>query len=146
MKRVTFAVALVLALIFGFTVAKSIADGMKSKSGEASKVSKLIGVTIKDPHGEDLGTITDVVTGPEGRVAFAVVSYWISDDTQKRVAVPIGALSCQERNCILNASKDTLDSAPTFFPEDDLVEPKMAGDIYRYFAIPPYWTEEGSEK
>ena len=146
MKRVMFAVALVLALIFGLTVARSMADGMMSKSGEASKVSKLIGATIKDPRGKDLGTITDVVTGPEGRVAFAVVSYWIFDDTQKRVAVPIGALFCQEQNCILNASKDTLDSAPTFVSEDDLVEPKMAGDIYRYFAIPPYWTEEGSEK
>ena len=146
MKRVIFAVALVLALIFGFTVAKSIAGGMMSKSGEACEVSKLIGATIKDPQGEDLGVITDVLAGPERRVAFAVVSYWISDDTQKRVAVPIGALSCEEQNCILNGSKDTLDSAPTFFPEDDLVEPKMAGDIYRYFAIPPYWTEEGSKK
>ena len=146
MKRVTVAIVPILALTFEFTVAKCMADGMMPKSGEASEVSKLIGATIKDPHGEDLGKITDVVTGPEGRFTFAVVSYWISDDTQKRIAVPIGALSCEEQNCILNGSKDTLDSAPTFFSEDDLVEPKMAGDIYRYFAIPPYWTEEGSKK
>ena len=97
---------------------------------------------VKDPQGRDLGTITDIVTGPEGRAAFAVLSYWISDDTQMRVAVPFGALCCEEQNCVLSESKDALESAPTFVSEDDLAEPKMAEDIYRYFGVQPYWTEE----
>ena len=146
MKRIMLAVVLVLALIFGYTVAKSMAHGTMSKSGEVSEVSNLIGTTIKDSRGEDLGTITDIVAGPEGRAAFAVLRYWVSDDTQKRVAVPLGTLSCEEQNCVLNASKETLDSAPTFFSDDDLAEPKMAGDIYRYFGIPPYWMDEETEK
>ena len=146
MRKTMIVTALVLTLIFGYAVAKSMAHEMMSKSGERAEVSKLLGTLIKNPQGEDLGTITDVVTGPEGRVAFAVLSYWISDDTQKRIAVPIGALSCEEQNCVLNASKDTLDSAPTFVSEDDLVERKLAEDIYRYFGLQPYWTEKGTEK
>jgi sporulation protein YlmC with PRC-barrel domain len=116
---------------------------MMSKSGETSE---LLGAKVKNPQGEDLGTITEIVTGPEGRAAFAVLTYWISDDTQKRITVPFNALSCEEQNCVLNASKDTLDSAPTFVSEDDLAERKLAEDIYRYFGILPYWTEEGAEK
>jgi hypothetical protein len=116
---------------------------MMSKSGETSE---LLGATVKNPQGEDLGTITQIVTGPEGRIAFAVLTFWISDDTQKRIAVPSRALSCEEQNCILNASKDTLDSAPTFVSEDDLVERKLAEDIYKYFGVPPYWTEEGMQR
>ncbi len=146
MRKITFAIVLVLALIFGYAVAKSMANEMMSKGGETSKVSKLRGASIRNPQGEDLGTITDVLTGPEGRVAFVVLTYWISDDTQKRVAVPFGAVSCEEQDCVLNASKDALDSAPTFVSEDDLAEPKLAEDIYRYFGLQPYWREEGSEK
>jgi hypothetical protein len=146
MKKIALIGVLVSALIFGYAVAKSMAHEIISNSGETSEVSKLIGTTIKDPQGEDLGIIIDVVTGPEGRTAFAILSYWISDDTQKRVAVPLGALSCKEQGCVLNASKDTLDSAPTFVSEDELAEPKLAEDIYRYFGVLPYWTEEGTQR
>ena len=143
MRRIMIATALVLVLVFGYAVAKSMAHEMMSKSGETSE---LLGTTVKNPQGKDLRIIADVVTGPEGRVAFAVINYWISDDTQKRIAVPFGALSCEGQNCVLNASRDTLDSAPAFVSEDDLAERKLAEDIYRYFGLQPYWTEEGTEK
>lgn len=142
MRKIIFAAVLVLSLIFGFAVGKSMAHEMMSKSGETLEVGRLLGTMVKDPQGRDLGTITDIVTGPGGRVAFVVLSYWVSDDTQKRVAVPFSALSCGKQDCVLNASKDALDSAPTFVSEDDLAEPKVAEDIYRYFGKQPYWTEE----
>jgi hypothetical protein len=143
MRRIMTVTGLVLLLVFGFPLAKSMAHEMMSKSGEASE---LLGATLNNLQGEVLGTITDVVTGPEGRVALAVLSYWISDDTQKRIAVPFGALFCEGQNCVLNASKDALDFAPTFVLEDDLAKPKLAEDIYRYFGVVPYWTEERKEK
>ena len=116
MRKMMIVTALVSVLIFGYGVAKSIAHEKMSKSGERAEVSKLLGTSIKNPQGEDLGTIADVVTGPEGRVAFAVINYWISDDTQKRIAVRFGALSCEEQTL----SKIHLDSALTFVSEDDL--------------------------
>ena len=146
MRRIMLLTVLSLALIFGYPAAKSMADERMTSSGETSEVNNLRGTIVKDSHGEDLGMITDVVTGPEGRAAFAVLSYWISDDTQKRVAVPFGALSCEQRNCVLNMSKDALDSAPFFVSEDDLAERKLAEYIYRYFGVQPSWTEEGRQK
>ncbi len=143
MRRTMITVALVLGLIFEYPVAKSMAQEMVSKDGETSE---LPGTMVKNPQGEVLGTIADVVTGPERHVAFVVLSYWVSDDTQKRVAIPFGALSCEGQNCILNASKDTLDFAPTLVLGDDLAVPKLAEDIYRYFGVQPYWTEEATEK
>ena len=122
MRKIMLATTVLLALIFGYAVAKSMAHEMMSKGGETCEVSKLLGTTVKNPQGEDLGTITGLVTGPEGRVGFAVLSYWISDDTQRRVAVPFSALSCEEQNCVLNADKETFDSAPAFVSEDDLAE------------------------
>jgi hypothetical protein len=143
MRKIMIATALVLALLFGFAVARSMANETMEKSGETSGP---IGATVKNLKGEDLGTITDVVTGPQGRLGFAILTYWVSDDTQRRVAVPFGALSCQEQKCVLNASRDKLASEPAYGSEDELNEPKVAGDIYRYFGIQPYWTEEGTEK
>ena len=138
MRWIMMAMALVLSLMFGFPLTKSIPQEMMSKNGETSE---LLGAMVKNPNGEDLGAITDVVIDPEGHIAFAILSYWISDDTQKRVAVPFGALSCEAQNCILNANKDVLNSAPTFVSEYDLAESKLAEDIYRYFGVQPYWTE-----
>jgi len=146
MRRIMLAAVLISALIFGYTVPNAMAQEMMEKSGETSEVSKLLGKGVRNPKGEDLGTITDVVTGPEGRIAFAVLSYWVSSDTQMRVAVPFSALSCEGQKCILNASRETFDSAPTFVLEGDLAEQKLAEDIYRYFGVQPYWTEEGTQK
>jgi hypothetical protein len=145
MGRIMLAVMLILVLIFGYTVAGSMDHEMMEKSGETSEVSELLGKGVKNPKGGDLGTIIDVVAGPEGRIAFAVVGYWISADTQMRVAVPFNALSCEEQDCILNASRETFDSAPTFVLEDELAEQRLAEDIYRYFGLQPYWTEEGTQ-
>ncbi len=136
-----FGVALVLAFVFLQGVYNSIAQEVIPRTEGMFQVSNLSGANVKNPKGEYLGTIMDVVTGPEGRASFAILAYWISDDTQQRVAVPFGALSCEERNCVLNASKDTLEAAPVYVSEDYLNEPKLAGEIYRYFGLQPYWTE-----
>jgi hypothetical protein len=143
MRKIMTVMAVVLVLIFGFAVARSMAQEMMEKSGGSSEP---VGAAVRNLKGEDLGTVTDVVMGPEGRVAFAILTYWVSDDTQRRIAVPFGALSCQEQKCVLNASRDKLASEPAYGSEDELNEPKVAGDIYRYFGIQPYWTGEGTEK
>jgi sporulation protein YlmC with PRC-barrel domain len=146
MRSIKLAAVLILAVIIGYTVPDAMAHEMMEKSGETSEISELLGKGVKNPKGEDLGTITDVVVGPEGRVAFAVLSYWVSADMQMRVAVPFSALSCEGEKCILNASRETFDSAPTFVLEGELAEQKLAEDIYRYFGVQPYWTEEGTQK
>jgi hypothetical protein len=71
MKRTMIAVVLSFVFIFGVTLAKPMAHDTMSKSGETST---LLGAMVKNPQGEDLGNIADVVTGPEGQVAFAVIA------------------------------------------------------------------------
>jgi hypothetical protein len=122
------------------------AQVMMPKGGETIETPGLLGAKIENPQGDVLGAIADILPGPEGRIAFAILSYWIDDDTQRRVAIPFDALSCEEQICVLHKSRDTFDSAPGFVSEDDLAEPKLAEDIYRYFGVQPYWTEEGSQK
>ncbi len=145
-KMLGIAVTLVFALGMGYATTRAIADERTSRSGEISEPRKLAGRTVENPQGENLGVITDIVTGPRGRTAFVVLNYWISDDTQKRVAVPVGVLSCDEENCVLHANKSALNIVPPFILEDDLAEPKLAEKIYRYFGLQPYWTEEGIPK
>jgi hypothetical protein len=54
---------------------------------------------------------------------------------KRGVALPFSVLSCDEQNCVLNASREKFDSAPTFVSEDDLAEPRLAENIYRYFGL-----------
>ena len=147
MKKIIHGILLALALIFGHTVTESIAHETTQISGEISESGALFErIVVMNLQGEHLGTIKDVVAGPEGRTVFAILSYEVSDDTRKEIAVPFAALSCTEQSCILNASREELDSAPIFVSEDNLAEPETAEDIYRYFGLQPYWTEDGTEK
>jgi hypothetical protein len=145
-KLLRIAIMLVFALSVGYATTRTIGDERTSRSGEISEPRKLAGKTVKNPQGENLGVITDIVAGPQGRTAFVVLSYWISDDTQKRVAIPFGVLSCDEENCVLHADKSALNIVPPFILEDDLAEPKLAEKIYGYFGLQPYWAEEGIQK
>ncbi len=136
-SRLIFSVALSLVLIMGVGLGKPVAQSI-SKSRERPL---LAGATVEDSRRDYLGEIVEVLTGPEGHVAFAVLRYWISDDTQARVAVPVEALSCEGQACVLQASREMLESAPPLISKDDLNDPKMAENIYRYFGVQPYWTE-----
>jgi sporulation protein YlmC with PRC-barrel domain len=123
---------------------------MTAKSGETCEIKNLVGASVKNPQGEDLGLIIDFVKDSNDRAVFAILVYGDYEtygDFGKQVAIPFAALSCMEQNCILNASKDRLDSAPSFVWKEDLdPEKTLAEDIYRYFGLQPYWTEEESAK
>lgn len=143
MRKIIQALLLVTAFLFVYAVIHSSAQETTLINGSSEN---LLGVVVQNPQGDYLGTVTDVVSGPGGRVAFVVLGYWLSDDTQRLISVPIGVLSCEEERCFLNANKEVLSSAPAFISEDDLIEPKTAEDVYRYFGIQPYWTEEWSKE
>jgi len=139
MKKMAIAAAWALVCVLALTVAMAVAQETTPTSG---KISDLLGKSVENFQGEDLGRITDILTGPDGSIGFAVLRYWISDDTQKQVAVPFGRLSCKEQVCVLDTSKEMLDSAPLFVLEEDLAEPNLAEEIYRHFGVQPYWKGE----
>ncbi len=145
MKKIILATVLVFALIFGYAVAKSMADEMMAKSGSASDVTELLGNAVKSPEGEFLGAIIDFVSEPQERISFAILLFGNNEDYPdggRRVAVPVGALSCTGEDCILHSTYAQLESSPVFISKDDLVNRQMAENIYRYYGLQPPWTEE----
>jgi hypothetical protein len=134
------------AFLLGYAVVNIPAEERATNNGGMSDAGQLIGMEVKNPQGEALGIIADVIEGPQERLSFAVLNYAVSDDTQMRIAVPFAALSCGEQNCILNVSRETLNSAPVFAWDDNLTSPKQAEGIYRYFGVQPYWTEKGKQR
>jgi hypothetical protein len=75
-----------------------------------------------------------------------MVNFRASDSVRKIIAVPIGALSCHEEDCVINASRATMRATPYFTSKDDLSQSPTAADIYLNFGIQPYWSEEGLPK
>lgn len=93
---------------------------MGKMSSLTSKATDLIGTSVQNNQGEDLGKISDLAIDPQnGRVSFAVIaSGGIMGIGDKLIPVPITALTFSEDMAILNVSKEKLASAPTFDKEN----------------------------
>ena len=106
--------------------------------------SEIVGIKVKNPQGEVLGKINDLVFDDEGRISFTIVSYGgFLGIGQSLVAVPITSLSFdgKPRHFVLNTTRENIQSAP-HFSKKALDDPGWANDFYRYFGQQPNWTEE----
>ncbi len=121
------------------------AEQMPSGMGRAFAVDKIIGVHVKNPQGDVLGRITDLVVDSEGGVALVVLSHGgFLRINEKATAIPFSALQYDPnaKDLILDISKEKLAAAPAF-KMSDLSSQRGAEDIYRYFGQAPSWSEEG---
>jgi sporulation protein YlmC with PRC-barrel domain len=110
------------------------------------KGSTLIGGDVKNPQGENLGDIKDIVVDrASGRVVYAVVSFGgFLGLGEKLFAVPWGAFSQAAPNkdrFVLAVDKERLKNAPGF---DSTNWPQMASrdwvsNLYTYYEVVPYW-------
>jgi sporulation protein YlmC with PRC-barrel domain len=145
MKKAGFC-ALIVALSLGLAAANVLAgEPMAQSWGKAYSFDQINRMMVKNPQGEVLGRIQDIVIDSQGHVPFAVVNHGgYLGMGGKLVAVPFGALSfdAMGKYLVLNAAKEKLDSAPAF-KMSDLAEQKWAEDTYRFFGQQPYWTEGG---
>jgi sporulation protein YlmC with PRC-barrel domain len=84
----------------------------------AAKASALIGHTVRDPQGEDIGEIEDLVIGLDSnQVKYAVLSFGgFLDIGDKLFAIPVNAFHFDhEQNVfVLNVTEDQLENAPGF--------------------------------
>ena len=143
MKKTVLVSVLALALIFIFAAGELMACGMKDKA----RVSKLLGAAVKDSEGKDFGAIIDFMRDPTSRAGFVIIAYGAEDEYGlggRLVAIPFSVLSCGEQDCVLNIRKERLDDAPVFTSKEDFMEQRMAENVYRYFGLHPYWTDEGT--
>ncbi len=109
--------------------------------------STLEGDTVRNPEGEDLGNIDEIMIDiPTGRVAYAVVSFGgFLGMGNKLFAIPWSALSVDEdEKClILDADKETLKSAPGFDKDNwpDMGDTAWGSKVFQHYGATPYWEE-----
>ena len=114
------------------------------KPHKTNKASELIGMSVRNPQDEELGTIKDIVIDFEqGRVAYVVLATGgLLGLGEKLVAVPINILRGQGDEAdylTLNASKAKLDAAKGFDPDNyPAMQPSAWG-------AESFWNPEGTE-
>ena len=84
---------------------------------KVSRVSKIIGTHVKNPKGDDLGDINELVLNSEsGQVVYAVVSFGGVGVGDKFFAIPWKALRWprDKAYCLLDMNKATLETSPGF--------------------------------
>jgi hypothetical protein len=146
MKRITVSLAVVLALSFGLFMAAS--HGGKAATGGWSsyQFTDLRNYFVRNHQEQYLGRIQDFVIDSNGRIAFAIISRPGTLGIRgKPVAVPFEALSAgREKNeFVLGISPEVFAYLPIYDKRTDLNNPHWVADVYRYFGLQPYWTEEG---
>ena len=111
--------------------------------GKADRYQQIVGTSVKNQQGEELGKINDVVIDSQGHVPLAILAhggFWGMGG--KLVAVPFSALQFDpsKKDYMLNSTQEKLDSAPAF-QVSDLSHEKWPEDVYRFFGQYPYWAE-----
>ncbi len=144
--------AFMAVLSLGFLTAATFAAQTQSQNTDQSwskeyTFGQIVGTSVRNDRGQDLGRISDIVLDARGHVPFAILSYggfWGMGG--KSIAIPFTALSFDQSGnfIVLNADQAKLQSAPAF-KVSDLSNRKWADDVYHYFGQQPYWTEEGGE-
>ena len=147
-KTMMFFAAMTL-IAFAYMNTSVLAGGMKDPMGKADKdVSACIGKEVKTTGGEKLGIVRNYFRDSEGRISFAIVSRGgLLGYFEEKVAVPYSALTYDKEKQYFTwaISEDRFANAPVLEDEAKLHDSSFAGDVYRYFGLQPYWTEESTE-
>lgn len=115
------------------------AGGTAAAIGTPSRAKNLVDKKVKNPQGEDLGKIEDIVIdSASGRIAYVVIE---SDDKLFAVPWQSFAPSATGTELVLNISKDKLKSAPGFSKNSwpDMANPQWGTEVHRYYGQQPYW-------
>jgi len=112
---------------------------MDSKAGLISRATEIVGKTVVNFEGENVGEIKDLmVNHADGQVTYAILSFGgILGLGDKLFAVPWVSLSHDKTNnrFRMNANKDLLKNAPGFDKSNwpDMSDPTRQAEIYRYY-------------
>jgi sporulation protein YlmC with PRC-barrel domain len=107
--------------------------------------SNLIGISVENKAGEDLGSIKDLAIDFEtGCVAYAVLSFGgVLGLGDKLFAVPWSALMYDASNnsFTLDVEKESLEDAPGFDKDNwpDMADQQWGRSVHKYYGVEPYW-------
>jgi sporulation protein YlmC with PRC-barrel domain len=109
--------------------------------------STLAGDHVKNPAGEDLGKVDEIMIDiPSGRVAYAVLSFGgFLGMGNKLFALPWSTLRLDEdkKHFILDVDKKKLENAPGFDKDNwpDMTDTSWGAKIFTYYGAVPYWEQ-----
>lgn len=124
---------------------KELKQETNKKMLEVSRASKIIGTDVKNPKGENLGGIKDLVLDPEsGQVVYAVVSYGgVLGMGSKLFAIPWSVLrwTRDKDYYVLDMDKETLKKAPGFdkkhWPDSSNKWEQQREQINQFYRVNP---------
>jgi sporulation protein YlmC with PRC-barrel domain len=112
------------------------------------KTSTIIGRAVENPHGNELGQISDVIIeAPTGNVAYAVLtSGGFVGLGGKLFAIPWRALQqpTSTKAFRLDMTEEQLKQAPSFDKDQwpDLEDRHSGDTVHAYYGQPPYWGQQ----
>jgi sporulation protein YlmC with PRC-barrel domain len=114
-------------------------------------VSRLMNCDVKNPQGDTIGKLEELVIDAElGRAAYGVIKSgggFLKSD--KLFAVPCGALqlSDDESGLVLNVEKESLQNAPAFDKDrwPDMADRRWGNSVHAFFETTPYWEDSRAE-
>jgi sporulation protein YlmC with PRC-barrel domain len=111
-------------------------------------VSRLMDCSVKNPEGDTIGKLEELVIDAElGRAAYGVVkSSGGFLKSGKIFAVPCGALrlSEDESGLVLDVEKESLQNAPAFDKDrwPDMSDRRWGNSVHAFFDTTPYWEDD----
>jgi sporulation protein YlmC with PRC-barrel domain len=111
-------------------------------------VSRLMNCEVKNPQGETIGKLEELVIDAElGRAAYGVIKSSRGFlKSGKIFAVPCGALqlSEDESGLVLDVEKESLQNAPAFNKArwPDMSDRRWGNSVHAFFDTTPYWEDK----
>ena len=147
MKKSAITLALFSLVGVALFVSGAHAAGTMGENSVFTNGTTLVGSSVRDSNGEYLGIINQVLIDSGGH-AFAVVNhgdYDLYGESGVNTPVPFEALHVSEsvsgpEHVGFTMDMEHLDFAPYLDPTQSL-DRRFEADIYRYYGIQPYWTE-----
>jgi len=121
------------------------------KTAKLFSTENLVGCSVTNNAGEDLGKIEDLVVDAEqGCISFAVLSFGggFLGMGERFFPIPWQALhpSRQEDTFILDLDREVIKNAPSFDKADkniwSMADYEYLARVYRYYDYPPYWQHQ----
>lgn len=123
---------------------KQTTTGGTAVAASVLAASTLAGDKVKNPKGEDLGKIEELMIDLEsGRVAYAVISFGAGFmHGGKLFAIPWASLAVDQKDkqIILNVTREMLETAEGFDKDNwpDMADPAFNTRIYTHYGIKPW--------
>lgn len=114
-------------------------------SAKLLRAKSLIGKSVNNEEGKDIGTIQDIVVDTRhGRIAYAVLQFGgFLGFGEKQFAIPFHALQedAAQQNLILNVKKEKLEAARGFDKDKwpDMANEEWARDTHKHYGYDNYW-------